>query len=568
MYKLLTIALLALSTLAVSAGEPVFSPLTYTALDQPQLRGRQYQNPLLPGCYPDPSITRKGSDYYLVNSTFCYYPGVPIWHSTDLVNWRQLGYVLSRRSQLQIDRGSQMSWGVYAPDIKYNPLNDTFYMITTGTGHGSTAYVKSRDPKSGVWSDPVALPSIGGIDPSFCFDEATGRAYIVNNDAPATAPQWDGHRAIWIREFDWRADSVIGPARVIIDGGVDPATKPVWVEGPHLYHINGKYWLMAAEGGTSTNHSEVMFTADAPMGPYTPCPVNPILTQRDLPADRANIVTSTGHADLFQTPQGEWYAVFLGVRPFTADGHDKMGRETFMLPVQWTAGQPVILPAATPLPLSVPLPKGAKAATTPNIPTALWTNKSLATAAEFIRYGDNTLYDIDGDSLLTLHPDTVSLSGRGYPCFIGRWVNSQRFVATTTLQYTPERAGDEAGIALFHDDGHYITFCRTIDAETAAPIVCVEAYSKGRRVHRSVSKIPPSAQDKPLRLEVACRDDSLYTFRYLPVVQPKHKLKYIDYSKRWIELSHRGVPASYISTKTAGGFTGTSIGVYAKAISK
>lgn len=235
--------------------------------------------PLLPGCYPDPSVVRVGDDYYLVNSSFAFFPGVPIWHSTDLRNWERLGYVLNRREQLDLPDSLRVSGGIYAPDISYNPANETFYMITTLVDNGGTFYVTTTDPKSGQWSDPVWLPEVGGIDPSILFD-TDGKAYIVNNDSPEGGALYEGHRAIRIHDFDWESGKVTGESTEIVNGGVDMSKKPVWVEGPHLYHIGNKYFLMCAEGGTGPDHSEVMFESDNPKGPFKPCKINPILTQR------------------------------------------------------------------------------------------------------------------------------------------------------------------------------------------------------------------------------------------------------------------------------------------------
>ena len=156
--------------------------------------------------------------------------------------------------------GLRISGGIYAPDIKYNPHNGLFYLITTAVDGGGNFFVTTDDPKKGVWSDPTFLPEVGGIDPGFLFDE-DGKAYIVNNDGPAGKPEYDGHRAIWIREFDWKNGCTVGKQKMIVDGGVDKTRHPIWIEGPHLYHINGTYYLMAAEGGTGPNHSEVIFTS-------------------------------------------------------------------------------------------------------------------------------------------------------------------------------------------------------------------------------------------------------------------------------------------------------------------
>ena len=137
-----------------------------------------------------------------------------------------------------------------------------------------------------------------------------------------------------------------------MDGGVDINQQPTWIEGPHLYHIGDKYYLMAAEGGTGPHHREVIFSSNSPWGPFVPCPINPILTQKDLPSDRKNQVTCAGHADLVQTESGDWMAVFLAVRP-QREGYENTGRETFMLPVDWNEEQPIILSTGKEVPFVV-----------------------------------------------------------------------------------------------------------------------------------------------------------------------------------------------------------------------
>lgn len=301
-----------------------------------------YYNPILPGWNSDPSICRAGDDYFMVTSSFSYYPGVPLFHSRDLVNWKQIGYVLNRPSQLPLN-GQKVSAGIFAPAISYNPHNKTFYMITTNVGWGNF-FVKTKDP-FGSWSEPIRLPDVKGIDPSFFFDD-NGKAYIVNNDEPEGKAEYDGHRAIRVREFDVNTDKTVGPEKILVNKGVHPEDKPIWIEGPHMYKINGKYFLMSAEGGTSDMHSEVIFRSDSPFGPFVPAKKNPILTQRDLNPNRPNPVTCAGHADLVQTPSGDWWAVFLACRP--CDGKfENLGRETFLLPVSWTdEGFPLILEKA------------------------------------------------------------------------------------------------------------------------------------------------------------------------------------------------------------------------------
>lgn len=530
-----------------------------------------YRNPVLPGCYPDPSICRKGGDYYMVNSTFCYYPGVPIWHSRDLVSWERLGYVLNRPSLLKINRKDKMPWGVYAPDIQYNPMNDTFYMITTGTGYGSTTYVKTKDPKSGVWSEPVSLPSIHGIDPSIFFDKRTGKAYIVNNDIPATEPAYEGHRAIWIREFDWQNDCVKGEAKVIVDGGVKPQEKPIWIEGPHLYGINGNYFLMCAEGGTAEAHSEVLFQADEPMGQYTPCKTNPILTQRDLPENRADKVTCSGHADLIETQGGEWFAVFLGVRPFKG-GHDLFGRETFMLPVKWEQDQPVILPEKTPIPILVPLSKEQQYLQAKSQVKGfrhygeqrLWSDGKLADNAEFIRRQTGGFYSINQDGSLGLSLGEDKMGGFGFPAMIGLWVNSLLFEANTCLAFSPENGDKKAGIALFHDDEHYVRCFKTCaqngnvgGKKSMKQVLRVEAWLKGSLEAQWEMPISKREATEDVLLKVRGLGDGTFAFHY--AFQGKDKGKAPIFRPIGKPIS-----GEILSTRTAGGFTGTLLGVFAE----
>ena len=528
-----------------------FTPLTYSVSGEEPgdgdvtVGGTAIANPLLPGCYPDPSICRVGNDYYLVNSTFAYSPGVPIWHSTDLRTWDRLGFVLDRPSQLPLRDGLPMRCGIYAPDIKYNPHNGLFYLITTDVFGRGTLFVTTDDPKKGRWSEPTYLPEVGGIDPSFLFDN-DGRAYIVNNDAPIGKPLYDGHRAIWMREFDWKTGRTVGRQRVIVNGGVDIRQEPSWIEGPHLYHIGDTYYLMCAEGGTGTNHSEVVFSARSPQGPFTPCKINPILTQRDAPADRPNPVTCTGHADLVQTAEGDWYAVFLAVRPYR-DGHDVMGRETYIHPVEWVDGQPVILPEGETLTCSA----------RPVADAPLWSAEGLSKEAFGIRSlkVDNSMIDPQGQ--LTLSASSVRLADGGSPSVMGRWVTDYACSAQTSVCFSPQSPGDLAGLTLFQDELCHVTFGLTADAE-GSPCLKLTALAKGET--KVSQTVPLEANDgrKPVHLKVegiltpaSTGHDFGYQFSYS-----------LNPTKGWTAVGDP-VPADYLSTRTAGGFTGTMVGVYA-----
>ena len=339
---------------------PIFTKVIYEGNDEVYnkytLEKDEFFNPILQGCYPDPAITRKGDDYYMVCSSFAMFPGVPIFHSKDLVNWTDLGGVLDDITEFN-PHDTGISQGVYAPGITYNPHNDTFYMIVTAFSGGlGNIIVKTKDPMKG-WGSPIKL-DFGGIDPSIFFDE-DGKGYIVHNDAPDEGKElYNGHRVIKIWEYDIENDQVIaGTDKIIVDGGVDITEKPIWIEAPHIYKKDGSYYLMCAEGGTGDWHSEVVFKSDSPKGPYIPAPSNPILTQRYFPKERENKVDWAGHADLVQGPDGEYYGVFLAIRP-NEENRVNTGRETFILPVDWSGEFPVFENGLVPMEPKLKMPEG------------------------------------------------------------------------------------------------------------------------------------------------------------------------------------------------------------------
>ena len=297
-------------------------------------------NPILTGFYPDPSIVRVGTDYYLVNSTFSYFPGIPVLHSKDLKNWKQIGNVIDRPSQMDF-MGERLTRGLFAPAIHH--YKGLFYVTCTDIDHDGNFIATAKNP-AGPWSNPVKLPQVRGIDPSLYFDEATDKAYVIyNSDAPDRKPLYSGHRTIQLYELDYKTLNVVGEQKQLVNGGVDLSKKPVWIEAPHIMKRNDWYYLYAAEGGTSLNHTEVVFRSKSVWGPFVPYENNPILTQRGLPADRKDPITSAGHAQFIEGPDGKWYAIFLAVRPYEGDYYNT-GRETFIAPVTWKDEWPIVDP--------------------------------------------------------------------------------------------------------------------------------------------------------------------------------------------------------------------------------
>lgn len=503
----------------------------------------QYFNPILSGFYPDPSLCRKGDTYYLVNSSFSFFPGVPIFASKDLVNWRQLGHVLDRESQLPLGN-QRVSGGIYAPAISYNEKNKTFYMITTNVGRGNF-YVKTQDPEKG-WSEPIYLPKVGGIDPSFFFDK-NGKGYIVNNDAPSGKPRYEGERSIWIHEFDVKGDSVVGEQKEILRGGTHVQKDPIWIEGPHLFRVGKYYYLMCAEGGTGAWHSEVILRAKNPMGPWEEFTEgNPILTQRTgLDPNREDIVTTAGHADIVQTPKGDWWAVFLACRPYDGDLYNT-GRDTYLLPVTWKDGWPTILEKNKPVPTVVDK-QGLLAGTgdkelTGNFSfTDNFDGDKLNMRWMFLR-NPSEFYSLGADGLvLTASPNTIA--ERKSPSAVFCRQKHTAFTAETEVTFEPKAANELAGITLLQNEEFNFVFGKTIlDGKPAVTLA---------RAENGVSPIGSAflKENGAVRLKV-CGNGRYYDFYYAEAEQD------------W-QLIARGVDAVNLSTNRSGGFIGACIGLYA-----
>ena len=512
-----------------------------------------YLNPIIAGFYPDPTIIRAGSDYYAAMSSFAYFPGVPIFHSRDLVNWTQIGHVLDRPSQLNVDSAG-VSRGIFAPALGVR--DGVFYMITTLVDRGGNFYVTATDPK-GPWSDPVWLKEIDGIDPSFFFDD-DGKAYILNNGPPEGTPLYDGHRAIWMQEYDLDAKRLIGPRHVIVNGGVDLSKKPIWIEAPHIFKRNGTYYLICAEGGTADQHSEVVFRSASVHGPYVPYSGNPILTQRHLDPARPFPVETAGHADFVETPNGEWWAIFLGTRNYGRQFWNT-GRETFMLPVRWTAdGWPVMLTGRDTVAYVNAGPKLPRTAR-PTVPHSgnfalrdEFDSPTLASYWTMLRTPRERWHDLGsspGSLVLRARPE--ELSGRGQPSLVLRRQQHGSASASTAMTYVPAKEGDRAGLVAFHNDGFY--YFLGVVHDGTRPVIQLR-----RRAGRAVpgdsvlASVPMTLRaTDPVFLEIRAREGR-YDFRY--ATEPN----------AW-KILMADADGTILSSKVAGGFVGTMLGMYAYA---
>ncbi len=512
-----------------------------------------YLNPILTGFYPDPSITRAGDDYYLVTSTFAYFPGIPVMHSRDLVNWTQIGNVIDRPGMLDFD-GLGLSRGVFAPTIEFH--DGTFYVANTCVDCGGNFIVTATDP-AGPWSDPVWLPEVDGIDPSLFFDE-DGTVYVMNNDVPPGGSLYEGHRAIWIRAVDPQTFQSISEPVVLINGGVHPEDKPIWIEGPHIYRIGDWYYLWAAEGGTAIDHSQVVLRAHSVTGPYVAFDGNPILTQRHLPEDRPDPITSVGHADLVQDGAGRWWATFLGVRPYEGDYYNT-GRETFLMPVDWEDGWPVITRGDAKVPYAMTERPGPVMDERPAVPTS----GNFALREEFdadqmpfqwmtLRVPETGWWSLtDGELKITAR--AAGLGDGAQPSVWGRRQQHQNAVATTSMVFAPQSVGDEAGLTVLQSDEYFYALGLTRD-DAGELIVRLRRRSGpdspviGEEV---VSRTIDMPEGQAVGLRIAARGDA-YDFSYS-----------LDDSATWTELS-RDQDGKLLSTRVAGGFVGAVFGLYAE----
>lgn len=533
---------------------PVFTQAVYQGNDKVYndnpLKADEFYNPILQGCYPDPSITRKGDDYYLVCSTFAMFPGVPIFHSKDLVNWTQIGHVLDRTSQLKVhDAG--ISFGVYAPVIRYNPYNDTFYMITTQfAGDFGNIIVKTKDPLQG-WSDPIKL-NFGGIDPSIFFDD-NGKAYIVHNDAPNKGEElYEGHRVIKVWEYDVEKDQVIaGTDQIIVNGGVDLSKKPIWIEAPHIYKKDGRYYLMCAEGGTGDWHSEVIFVSDSPKGPFIPAPSNPILSQRYLNENRANRIDWAGHADLVEGPDGKYYGVFLAVRP-NEKGYVTTGRETFILPVDWSGEFPVFENGLIPMEPKLKMPKGVvnKTGKDGYFPSGNFTFTEDFTSPQLdyrwigLRGPREDFISIAKKGGLQINPFPVNIKEVKPTSTLFYRQQHRNFTFTTTLKYAPKTEKDLAGITCVQSERFNYVF--GITKKDKDYYIVLEKNSRRSSEVLASAKIDVK---NPVSLQVKAEGDN-------------YRFSYSTDGTNFVNLGNT-VSGDILSTNIAGGFTGCLIGLYA-----
>ena len=488
----------------------------------------KYNNPILKGFYPDPSICRKGDDYYMVTSSFEFFPGVPIFHSRDLVNWSQIGHCLTRESQLPL-HNVRYSLGIFAPTIRYHEQKDRFYMVTTNVTKLGNFFVYADDP-AGEWSEPILVDQ-GGIDPSFFF-EANGKAHFISNaykgDDPTTG-------------------FLMGPIDLETGEFLREPT-PVWggigesaPEAPHIYQHGGWYYQMIAEGGTELGHMETIARSRDLYGSYEACPFNPILTHRNR---KNHEIQATGHADLIQDQNGDWWAVFLGYRETHPYFHH-LGRETFLAPVEWVDEWPLINGGRT---IDIEMKVARKPVTLQSRVSNYETDftKGIDFSFVHLRNPDPADYLVTNTGL-SLIGNAFSLFDEESPTFLGFRQKDFCSMLKVNFSFFPTVNGDEAGVTVFYKlDAHMDVF---ISRENARSFLCFRKVV-GDIIHRS-AYLPLS-------------DDGAN----LSVMIKSSKLKYQFYAKinggDYEEIFLGEGLTRYVATESHElGFTGTFYAIYA-----
>ena len=401
-----------------------------------------FTNPILPGFHPDPSICRVNDDYYLVTSSFTWYPGIPIYHSKDLVNWELIGHAIDRPGMIDM-KGLNDNDGIWAVTIRYH--EGVFYLITTASKSGGNFYLTATDPR-GPWSDPVWIKGAPGIDSSFFWDD-NGKCYYTGNTWDFKK-SWPSQCAVWMQEIDLTQGKLVGERRILTYGHANNAT---YAEGPHIYKINGNYILLMAEGGASYHHAVTVHHSKSLWGPYVADKVNPVLTHRHLGSNYP--IQNLGHADLVQTQNGDWYSVALGVR--SIGGSIPLARETFLCKVKFEGTTPIYNPGygivleeqeRPALPWSPVEADPALDDFDANVLSPFW---------YFVRVPQTEFYTLEKGQLhLSLQPEVIDSLVNS--AMILRKTKHHHFTASTKMNFRTKKDNEEAGLVYYRTaNGYY-----------------------------------------------------------------------------------------------------------------
>lgn len=494
------------------------------------------KNPILNGFYPDPSICRVGEDFYLVNSSFAYFPGVPIFHSKDLADWKQIGNILNRESQIPL-KDSKHSGGIFAPTIRF--YDGTYYMITTNVSGGGNFIVTAKNPE-GPWSDPFWLGTKAiGIDPSLFFDE-DGTCYYVGTRPNPEGVRYNGDWEIWVQKLDINSMELIEDSHAIWKGALK---EVIWPEGPHLYKKDGYYYLMIAEGGTGPNHAVTVARSKDIFGSYENNPNNPIITHRHLGKDYPIIYV--GHGDLVDDTMGNWYIVMLASR--RCEGYVGLGRETFLAKVVWEDGWPVVNPGIGKLEDVVSLPFEQVEKTESKLQTLIG-NPDMYDVV-MLRNPSKPFYSKKEDKvILKFLPET--LKENKSPAFLGLRQLEYEYEVAQTLLVRELSEEEEAGLVILQSNEYHIQFCLRGNA--------TDKHSLKLQIIKVSGLLDNLLLEKDIILgkEITLKVKGHSQMADFILVQEQE------------EILLKDVDIHEMSTEVAGGFVGNTIGVYASSNGK
>jgi len=510
-------------------------------------------NPILPGFYPDPSVCAAEGAFYIVNSSFSYFPGLPIFKSTDCCHWEQIGNIIDRPGQLDFT-GAGVSRGLFAPTIRY--YNGKYYCICTLVDTLGNFFVTADKPE-GPWSDPIAIEGAEGIDPSLFFDDDGTVWYTGTRPAPEGV-KYNGNWEIWVQKLDINTGKLLGEPKGIWRGALKNCE---WPEGPHIYKINGKYYLLHAEGGTGPDHAVTIARSDAVDGEWVGKKANPILTHRHLGMGAG--VIYVGHADLFQDNMGKWWMVLLASRPYgngDKNSADKgrycnMGRETFLVPVKWEEDWPV-----------VSWETGLVEQAYDTVGHVVKRTDSDSDAVVFPECDDFNEKELAGYwlSLRARNPEYVNCTDKkgclrlygsgkmteaGDTAFVARRQSAFSYEASTQVKLHFANDNDCAGLVCFQSE----KFNYRLQVKLSKKILVLQL-------------IKAAGGDDEVMAEEVITGGSKSTEIVLRVIAAKQNLKFeYGYDERNMNVLADKVDGSILSVEKAGGFVGTIIGMFAEA---
>ncbi len=528
------------------------------------------QNPIIPGFYPDPSICRVGKDYYIANSSFSFFPGIPLFHSRDLAHWECIGYALDRPEQLRLNP-ERTSGGLFAPTIRYH--EGLFYVIVGNMTTGENILVTAEDP-AGDWSEAHLIDGVGGDPSLFWDDDGTCWCSYSKMGVP-------GQGGIVNRQLDLSTYQLVGEEYYLWSGNAYDAHSP---ESSHIYKKDGWYYLLIAEGGTEHYHATTVARSRALNGPYKNYRGNPILSHGHL--SMYHEIVNIGHSDLVETQNGEWYMVSLASRPY-GGYHKNLGRETFIMPVIWESGWPIVSPETGKCEMEYPAPYLPEYPVAPSpelddfdAPKLSWEWNTLGTPVNDIyRLEDGCLiirtektpienwahnvfgaFPQDPEERRKLFEAMMAQrkNAKSYALgFVGRRQQHFSYTAATEMTFTPKTDKDTAGLVLFQDSmnqlrvevaregekivARVVKFYNVIPHAMMGDVIPEMDVEEGL-YSKVLGCIELQDENVELRLEARGQSNSFYV-NEIPVAC--------------------NVDGSFLGSETCGGFIGAYVGMFA-----